>query len=71
MCSCRATSSSDRGGTRSAGGSAPYTYSWRNTSICITLAQTGAVATGLGPGSYTATVTDCTGATTTASILIL
>lgn len=53
------------------GGSAPYTYGWRNTSTCITLAQTGAVATGLGPGSYTATVTDCTGATATASILIL
>ncbi len=52
------------------GGSAPYAYSWRNTTASITLAQTGAVVAGLPPGSYTVTVTDETGATTTASIAI-
>ncbi len=53
-----------------AGGSAPYAYSWRNTTTGTTLGQTGARVAGLAPGCYTVTVTDSTGATTTASATI-
>ena len=38
------------------GGTAPYTYEWSN-------GATTAAITGLGPGSYTVTVTDADGCT--------
>ncbi|MFD1467120.1 hypothetical protein ACFQ48_02705 [Hymenobacter caeli] len=53
------------------GGSAPYTHSWRNTTAGVTLAQAGATVLGLSAGCYTVTVTDSTGATTTASTVVL
>ncbi|MBL0053769.1 MAG: SprB repeat-containing protein [Bacteroidetes bacterium] len=40
------------------GGTAPYTYLW-NTGV----AQTTAIATGLGAGTYTVTITDANGCT--------
>ncbi|WP_276134909.1 T9SS type B sorting domain-containing protein [Polluticoccus soli] len=43
------------------GGTAPYTYSWNTTPV-----QTGTTATGLPAGTYTVTVTDANGCTTTA-----
>jgi hypothetical protein len=43
------------------GGASPYTYSWNSTPV-----QTTATATGLAAGSYTVTVKDAQGATTTA-----
>ncbi len=42
------------------GGASPYTYSWSTTPV-----QTTATATGLCPGTYTASVTDATGCLTT------
>lgn len=42
------------------GSSSPYTYSWNTTPV-----QTGATATGLAPGSYTCTITDAGGCTST------
>src|SRR5258708_10245592 len=42
-------------------GTAPYTYLWTDPA-----AQTSATATGLAAGSYTVTVTDAKGCTTTA-----
>ncbi|MCB9283552.1 MAG: T9SS type A sorting domain-containing protein [Lewinellaceae bacterium] len=45
------------------GGTAPYTYSWSN-------GQSGPVATNLGPGSYTVTVTDAHQCTKTAVAII-
>ena len=51
-------------GTASAnasGGASPYTYTWSN-------AQTNATATGLSAGTYTLTVKDFNGCSTTASI---
>jgi gliding motility-associated-like protein len=47
------------------GGTSPYTYSWSTTP-----AQTTAAATGLAAGSYTATVTDAHGCTTTATAIV-
>jgi gliding motility-associated-like protein len=45
------------------GGSAPYTYNWDN-------GQTGATATGLAAGTYTATITDANGCDATISVNI-
>jgi hypothetical protein len=45
------------------GGSPPYSYTWSN-------GQTTATATGLAAGTYTATVTDNNGCTSTASLAI-
>lgn len=42
------------------GGTPPFTYSWSTTPV-----QTGDLATGLAPGSYTATITDGAGCSTT------
>ena len=47
------------------GGTAPYTYSWNTTPV-----QTGQTATGLAAGTYTVTVTDAGGCTTTATVTI-
>jgi len=47
------------------GGKAPYTYSWNTVPI-----QTTYTATGLASGTYTATVTDINGCTSTATIVI-
>ena len=47
------------------GGTAPYTYSWNTTPI-----QTSGTITNLIAGSYTVTVTDTNGCTTTASTSI-
>ncbi|MEO8589020.1 MAG: choice-of-anchor L domain-containing protein [Flavobacteriales bacterium] len=47
------------------GGMPPYAYSWNSTP-----AQSGATASGLGAGSYTVTVTDGYGCTTTANAMI-
>ncbi|RMG88945.1 MAG: hypothetical protein D6706_22260 [Chloroflexi bacterium] len=47
------------------GGNAPYTYLWNDPS-----SQTTQTATGLLPGTYTVTVTDQDGCTTTASVTI-
>jgi len=47
------------------GGTLPYTYLWNTTP-----AQNYATATGLGPGSYTVTVTDSCGSSVTASVTI-
>lgn len=47
------------------GGTAPYTYSWNSAPV-----QTSQTATGLCAGSYTCTVTDNVGATTTVSVTI-
>lgn len=44
-----------------AGGTAPYTYSWSN-------GATGAVLSGVGVGTYTATITDAKGCTATTSV---
>lgn len=44
------------------GGSTPYSYTWSTSPV-----QTAATATGLTAGTYTATVTDSHGCTTTAS----
>ncbi len=44
------------------GGTTPYTYSWNTTPV-----QSTPTATGLAAGSYTATVTDANGCTTTIS----
>jgi len=44
------------------GGSPPYAYSWNTVPV-----QTTAVASGLGAGSYTVTVTDSKGCTTSCS----
>src|SRR6185312_2121759 len=43
------------------GGTGPYTYSWSNGS-------TNVQDTGMNPGSYTVTVTDATGCTTSAFV---
>jgi large repetitive protein len=48
-----------------AGGFPPYSVSWNTVP-----AQTGVTATGLCAGSYTATITDAIGCTTTASVTI-
>jgi gliding motility-associated-like protein len=48
-----------------AGGTAPYTYSWNSAPV-----QTTQTATGLCAGSYTCTVTDNVGATTTVTVNI-
>ncbi len=47
------------------GGTSPYTYLWNTTP-----AQTGITATGLTAGSYTVTVTDANGCTTTATTTV-
>ena len=60
-----ATSTNANGGNNgtaavsATGGTAPYTYNWSN-------GTTGATANGLAPGTYTVTVTDANGCTTTA-----
>ncbi|MBV7530653.1 gliding motility-associated C-terminal domain-containing protein [Chitinophaga sp. sic0106] len=46
------------------GGTAPYTYSWSPSG------GTGATASGLAPGTYTCTVTDANGCTTTETVTI-
>ncbi|KRB59675.1 hypothetical protein ASD98_00715 [Flavobacterium sp. Root186] len=46
------------------GGTAPYTYSWSPSG------GTAATASGLSPGTYTATITDANGCTTTQSVTI-
>ncbi|WP_276134123.1 gliding motility-associated C-terminal domain-containing protein [Polluticoccus soli] len=48
-----------------AGGTTPYTYSWNTTPV-----QTTATATGLIAGTYTATVTDALGCSTTATTTV-
>lgn len=48
-----------------AGGATPYTYSWNTTP-----AQNTATATGLIAGTYTVTITDNNGCTTTASAVV-
>ncbi|MBL7890267.1 MAG: gliding motility-associated C-terminal domain-containing protein [Bacteroidia bacterium] len=45
------------------GGTAPYTYSWNTTP-----SQPSAIAIGLGASSYTATVTDANGCTSTSTV---
>lgn len=47
------------------GGTGPYTYSWNSTPV-----QTTQTATGLCAGSYTVTVTDGNGCTTTGTVTI-
>ncbi|PZR23562.1 MAG: hypothetical protein DI539_02865 [Flavobacterium psychrophilum] len=47
------------------GGTIPYTYSWNTSPV-----QTTATATGLTAGTYTVTVTDANGCTTTQSFTI-
>ncbi len=47
------------------GGVAPYTYSWNTSPV-----QTGAVATNLGAGSYTVSVTDANGCSANATVSI-
>src|SRR5690606_17568880 len=47
------------------GGTAPYAYSWNSSPI-----QNADTATGIGAGSYSVTVTDSKGCTTTASAAI-
>jgi hypothetical protein len=47
------------------GGTAPYTYIWSTTP-----AQASQTATGLSPGSYTATVTDSKGCTSSSTVTI-
>lgn len=46
-------------------GIGPYTYSWNTTPI-----QTTQIATNLGPGTYTVTVTDNTGCISTSTVTI-
>ncbi|MBL8010381.1 MAG: SprB repeat-containing protein, partial [Flavobacteriales bacterium] len=47
------------------GGTAPYTYSWDTSPV-----QTGATASGLGAGTWTCTITDANGCTTSVSASI-
>jgi gliding motility-associated-like protein len=47
------------------GGTPPYNFSWDTSPV-----QTGATVTGLAAGSYTVTVTDAQGCTTTGSVQI-
>lgn len=47
------------------GGTTPYTYQWNTTPV-----QTGATATNLAAGNYTVTVTDSSGCTDTATVVI-
>jgi hypothetical protein len=47
------------------GGSSPYTYSWNSTPV-----QTASTATNLAAGSYTVTIKDAQGATTTAVAIV-
>ena len=47
------------------GGTAPYSYSWNTTPV-----QTSATATNLAIGTYTATITDANGCTTTTQATI-
>lgn len=47
------------------GGTGPYTYKWNNPGMSTT-----ATVSNLGPGSYTVTVTDAAGCTTTAAVSI-
>ena len=48
------------------GGTAPYTYSWNTVPP-----QTTATATGLAPGTYTVTVTDVNGCSTTDTTVVV
>ena len=48
------------------GGTAPYTFSWNTTPV-----QTNDTATGLTAGTYTCTVTDANGNTSTQTVVIL
>ena len=48
------------------GGTGPYTYSWNTTPV-----QNTQTATGLAAGTYTATVTDANGCTTTVSATLI
>lgn len=47
------------------GSTSPYTYSWNTVPV-----QTGATATGLAPGTYTCTITDANGCTTTQQVTV-
>jgi len=47
------------------GGTSPYSYSWNTIPV-----QSGATATGLGTGSYTCTITDANGCSTTRNVTI-
>ncbi|HRD51725.1 MAG TPA: choice-of-anchor L domain-containing protein, partial [Flavobacteriales bacterium] len=47
------------------GGTAPYSYNWNSTP-----AQSGATATNLAAGSYTCTITDANGCSTTRNVTI-
>jgi len=49
-----------------ASGTSPYTYAWNTNPV-----QSGSLATGLCAGSYTVTVTDTAGCSTTSSVSIL
>jgi len=49
-----------------AGGTAPYSYSWNTTPIQLTK-----TATGLAAGSYTCTITDYNGCTTTTTAVLV
>src|SRR6185312_3161790 len=48
------------------GGVAPYTYSWNTVPV-----QTNQTATGLSAGTYTVTVTDAAGCSSTASVTLI
>ncbi|MCC7302348.1 MAG: T9SS type A sorting domain-containing protein [Bacteroidia bacterium] len=60
--SCTGTGSATVSAT---GGSAPYTYAWSTIPV-----QTGQTATNLSMGTYTVTVTDAGGCTSTASVTL-
>jgi len=47
------------------GGTGPYTYAWNDPG-----SQTTAIATGLGGGTFTVTVTDATGCTATSFVIL-
>ena len=53
------------------GGTASYTYSWKKTGDNVTVVSTAQNPSGLSAGTYTVTVTDNKGCTTTASAMIL
>ncbi|MBL8001371.1 MAG: choice-of-anchor L domain-containing protein [Flavobacteriales bacterium] len=58
-------SSSGQATVAASGGIAPYTYTWNTVPV-----QVGATASGLAAGSYTATVTDGSGCSTSIPVVI-